>query len=399
MKAWIDATSPAERLFGLDLVERALRALARLAPRPTEVFVSGGAATAARGLTVRHGAETGPLGPRLARYLAAAREPVLALDGRDVIDDRALAALGAGGAIRFPDGALVGLIEPEDSGLIAEANDLADALGRLEAAGRVRVLDTSALPSFVAHLRRDVPVWGYRLDNAAARRRCERTLFLANTKGSTDFLTKWVYPPLVWRLVLAASARRLHPNWVTVAGIVLAAATVPLCAAGYWLPGLAAAYAMSVLDSVDGKLARLTLTDSPLGNVLDHGLDIVHPPLWYAAWAWALSGAGANDAIVASAVVLCAAYVVDRLVLMVAKARFKRGLHSLTPLDARVRTVIARRNVNLVILTIGLLLGWGGAAFHAIAAWQVLTALWHGVRTALHMASPPDPLSAPRQAP
>ncbi|MGH6720392.1 MAG: CDP-alcohol phosphatidyltransferase family protein, partial [Alphaproteobacteria bacterium] len=274
------------------------------------------------------------------------------------------------------------------------------AVRRLDAAGRVRTLDGGAMPSFVANLRRDVPVWGFRLADAAARERCARTLFLANYKGSTDFLTKWVYPPLVWRLVLAASARRLHPNWVTVAGIALAIATVPLCAAGHWLPGLASAYAMSVLDSVDGKLARLTLTDSPLGNVLDHGLDIVHPPLWYAAWAWALSGAGADGAIVAAGAVLCAAYVADRLVLMVAKARFKRGLHSMTPLDGRVRTIIARRNVNLVILTLGLVVGWGGAAFHVIAAWQVLTAAWHAGRTALLLARPPgDPLSAPRAAP
>ena len=35
--------------------------------------------------------------------------------------------------------------------------------------------------------------------------------------------------------------------------------------------------------------ARLTFADSRLGNVLDHGLDIVHPPLWYAAWAAGLT--------------------------------------------------------------------------------------------------------------
>jgi phosphatidylglycerophosphate synthase len=40
---------------------------------------------------------------------------------------------------------------------------------------------------------------------------------------------------------------------------------------------------MSVLDSVDGKLARLTFESTPQGDVLDHGMDIVHPPFWY--WA------------------------------------------------------------------------------------------------------------------
>ena len=50
------------------------------------------------------------------------------------------------------------------------------------------------------------------------------------------------------------------------------------------------AYGMSVLDSVDGKLARLTFTDSRIGNRLDHGLDMVHPPFWYLAWAYGIGG-------------------------------------------------------------------------------------------------------------
>ena len=41
---------------------------------------------------------------------------------------------------------------------------------------------------------------------------------------------------------------------------------------------------MTFLDTVDGKLARVTVTSSRIGDVLDHGLDIIHPPLWYIAW-------------------------------------------------------------------------------------------------------------------
>ena len=41
---------------------------------------------------------------------------------------------------------------------------------------------------------------------------------------------------------------------------------------------------MTFLDTVDGKLARVTVTSTKLGNVFDHGIDLVHPPLWYLAW-------------------------------------------------------------------------------------------------------------------
>ncbi len=48
---------------------------------------------------------------------------------------------------------------------------------------------------------------------------------------------------------------------------------------------------MTFLDTVDGKLARVTVTSSRLGDVLDHGLDIIHPPLWYIAWGVGLTTA------------------------------------------------------------------------------------------------------------
>lgn len=383
MKVWIDAADTAahERLFGLTLVERSRRALARLAPAPLIVVST----------------DAGAAGDRLARDVAGSTGTVLVLDGRDVIDPRVIAHLAAEPsprAVALPEGARLALARVEDLAVAAGATDVDAVVDGLRAAGRVADFDAQGLPGFVVNLRREVPAYGYRLTDLTARAACARAMFRANYKGSTDFLTKWVYPPLVWRLTRWAGDARLHPTWVTIAGIVLAFAAVPLFATGAWVPGLACAYAMSVLDSVDGKLARLTLTDLPLGNLLDHGLDIVHPPLWYFAWAWALSDQGAASAIVLAGVWLCVVYVLDRLILMVAKARFKRGLHAMTPLDGAVRTVIARRNVNLVIMTVGLALGHGVAAFVVVLAWHVLTALWHGARTLWLAARSPRPLSA-----
>jgi phosphatidylglycerophosphate synthase len=48
---------------------------------------------------------------------------------------------------------------------------------------------------------------------------------------------------------------------------------------------------MTFLDTVDGKLARVTLTSSRIGDVLDHGLDLLHPPFWYLAWGIGLATA------------------------------------------------------------------------------------------------------------
>src|SRR3546814_6269128 len=48
---------------------------------------------------------------------------------------------------------------------------------------------------------------------------------------------------------------------------------------------------MTFLDTVDGKLARVTLTATRFGHRFDHGKDVVHPPFWYAAWGFGLAPA------------------------------------------------------------------------------------------------------------
>src|SRR3546814_17633961 len=55
--------------------------------------------------------------------------------------------------------------------------------------------------------------------------------------------------------------------------------------------GLLAGWVMTFLDTVDGKLARVTLTATRFGYLFDHGMDVVHPPFWYAAWGFGLSPA------------------------------------------------------------------------------------------------------------
>jgi hypothetical protein len=50
-------------------------------------------------------------------------------------------------------------------------------------------------------------------------------------------------------------------------------------------------------------------------------------------------------------------------------------------MDATVRSFIARRNINLPLFLLGVLLGLGHEAFFLISAWQAATAAYHGTRT------------------
>jgi phosphatidylglycerophosphate synthase len=400
MRVWIDAgaASGAETVFGLTPVERLLRSLARLKLRPDEVLLSGGSPPGRipSGLTVRQVLEGGSVGDRLAAYLAAQPGLVLALDGAGVVDGRlieflarqtsALAAIGEGEA----DPAAAAMLSDADAGALdPSGSTLYGALEGAIGSGRIRRLAQGEFPSFIANLRRDLPFYLFRVTDAAGAGRAARFLFRSNYKGSTDFLTKWVYPPLVWRLTNFATRSGIHANAITLVSIGLAALAVPLFAAGDWVAGFLAAYAMSVLDSVDGKVARVTMSDSWIGNLLDHGLDILHPPFWYFAIAWGIAGGDMAAGPFIAAVLLFVVYVADRLVLMVSKARWGYGLHAHAPIDARIRTWIARRNTNLVLLTVGYLAGRLPEAFYLVLVWQALTLAWHVGRTAWLLKTKP----------
>jgi len=415
MRLWIDAacSDPRLRVFGMSLVERHIRGVRHKAGEIIPAIVDGSPAafeilpTELRAQDISASSQPGALGQRLAAALREANGPLLVAAGDSAIDQRLYGELRkrSGNWLATDENGSVALLRLEPDAPLETLAEIADWPGLIAALLYQPGINRLRQEDFTAHiavLRRDLPFWLRRINTEAERAELERFMFKASYKGSTDFFTKYVYPPLVWLSVRPLARMRVHPNTVTAVSIVLTFAAVPFFALGWWVLGLLCAYGMSVLDSVDGKLARLTFSDSALGNVLDHGLDIVHPPLWYLGWAMGLAGLGLwpyldqalAEPVFQAAVVLVLFYVADRLVLAIYKARFGRGLHAHAPIDGIVRTVISRRNINLPLFTIGLILGLGEEIFYVIVVWQVATVLWHAARTAWILLRGEKPLPA-----
>jgi phosphatidylglycerophosphate synthase len=386
---WIDAAKGAgERVFGLTLLERHLKALKHRKVQPGEVVLDLGSEEAAEPeeakrrwpFPVRVVRNCGTVAQRLAK--GAVGRHVLALDARTLIDARLYDFMTAQGhdlAAEDGDAAMAWIADP--SVLDPQASNLRGALP-----ASLPRLTQAEFPGFIRNLRRTLPFYLFRVANAEQRAKVERFLFWSNYKGSTDFFTKYVYPPLVWLMVRPLARAHIHPNWVTLVSIVLTIAAVPFFAHGHFLAGFLCAYGMSVLDSVDGKLARLTFTDSKIGNVLDHGLDLVHPPFWYCAWAYGLSAGALQSPVFLASLLMLALYVIDRLILKIYPTRFGRGLHTHAPMDGVVRTFISRRNINLPLFTVGYVLALGVQTIYAIVLWQAATCVYHGLRTAWILA-------------
>lgn len=73
-------------------------------------------------------------------------------------------------------------------------------------------------------------------------------------------------------------------------------------------------------------------------------------------------------------------YVFDRILERLFKICTGRSIQDFRPIDVKLRTFTSRRNINLAVFVVALMVGLGNEAFYAIVGWQALTALYHFVR-------------------
>ena len=212
------------------------------------------------------------------------------------------------------------------------------------------------------------------------RREIERRSYFGAYKGVTDLLTKYLWPELALILTRIAAQLRMTPNMVSVIGVTLCVLATFLFAKGMYWTGFLSGFIFMVLDTVDGKLARCTITSSKWGNVIDHGVDLVHPPFWWWAWLHGLGAAGHQLEEVYKGgllAVIVGTYVVGRLIEGIFKWRFGMHIHVWRRIDSRFRLITARRNPNMVILVACLVIGRPDLGIELVALWSVLRSEEH----------------------
>ncbi len=212
----------------------------------------------------------------------------------------------------------------------------------------------------------------------ATKQDLERRLFDWSYKGITDLVTKWAWPrPARWAVGHCVRLN-IRPNHVTLVSLVLVIFAGIFFATGHYGWGLLFGWLMTFLDTVDGKLARVTVTSSKFGHYFDHLIDLIHPPIWYILWGLGLTAAqlsslGFSLSTLYSLIMI--GYVAGRLV----EGSFKWflgatfGIFCWQPIDSYFRLITARRNPNMILLTISIFVGRPDLGLLAVTFWTVAT--------------------------
>lgn len=213
----------------------------------------------------------------------------------------------------------------------------------------------------------------------------ERAAYDAAYKGVTDVLTLYLWRRPAFYLTRWAARAGLSPNMVTAVGFLLCVLAFYLFWQGQYWPGVAAGFAFMVLDTVDGKLARCTGASSKWGNIFDHGVDLIHPPFWWWAWAQGLAAYGTRLEPVYETMLLwivIGGYVVQRAIEGLFMRRFGMHIHVWRRIDSQFRLVTARRNPNMILLVGALALGRPDVGLELLALWTIVSIIFHAVRLA-----------------
>jgi len=212
-------------------------------------------------------------------------------------------------------------------------------------------------------------------------RQAEARLFKGSYKGVTDLVTKYVWPTPARIVTRWCALAGVTPNQVTMFGLLLVFAAMYLFWTGHFGWGLVCGWVMTFLDTVDGKLARVTLNSSAFGNVFDHGIDLIHPPFWW--WAWIVgvqAGPHPMPDVALIMWIVLGGYWVQRGLEGVFMHTFKMHVHAWRPFDSFFRLITARRNPNLLLLTGACLFGRPDIGMLLVAGWTAISLGVHAVQ-------------------
>jgi phosphatidylglycerophosphate synthase len=298
-----------------------------------------------------------------------------------VYDDafvRSLASADEDLALTAPDGGVIAMSLSAASLPASEASSmLADR--RAPAAARL-VTPEQLTDGYNDVLRKREPPYLMPL-TATELPAIEKRIFAGSYKGVTDVVTLHVWPAPARAVTRWCANNGISPNQVTSASLVLVFLAMWLFWTGHYGWGLLAAWVMTFLDTVDGKLARVTLTSTRWGNVFDHSIDLIHPPFWW--WAWIVGLPAAGFSLTQTGLVLTVivgGYVLQRIEEGIFMACFKMDMHVWQRFDSWLRLYTARRNPNLLILSASLLAGRPDIGILVVAWWTAICLFIHALR-------------------
>ncbi|MCJ9429622.1 CDP-alcohol phosphatidyltransferase family protein [Kordiimonas marina] len=311
---FISATA---RVAGLSLIERQVRQLTRLGAHIIILFAPNTAEAIRAGLSPANQGRSDILvadtPAALAGMCRSSRQPFFLLTRADsLVDDRILATVRdrrADTVIAYRE--IEDADQPPKRGKAPSPLALACLVPAVKITGRLpagaetfeqtygAISDKAAfvnidcLQAYEPELRRTQPMLFERVTGPERILALSRLMVTRTQKGTLDWPARLLHAPMENFLTRLSARFGISPNSVSAVAAVTGFAAAWFFVQGYILYGLLLALTVGVLDGVDGKLARATMSESRLGRA-EHLLTKFVEYSWFIALAAYLVPAHGN---------------------------------------------------------------------------------------------------------
>ena len=244
-------------------------------------------------------------------------------------------------------------------------------------------LNLSEVDTYAPELRGFVEPYFLRITEQGDLEAAWNRLIDRAQKRQGDFIEKYAHPePQNW-MVKKICDSSITPNQISIAVVIVAVLAAILFFQGAYFTAYFVAFAATVLDGVDGKLARVKMMTSKLGE-LEHVFDYFYENAWYLALASQLSVTqGATAWLLGGTVTICDT--LDKSLGAAFQKRAGKTLDEMSPFDNAFRLIGGRRSIYLFILLVAFCFQAPFAGLAAVMGWAVITLLTHSVSAFTHL--------------
>lgn len=386
MKVIIDARSPMsyEKIYSIPLFERILRqfnelkadvaAVIIISPnqKPENLLSKG----FLRRYKIKHRfLQSNESLKTIIRNEMQNEKDLILLEGNGLYDERLISALiSSKKAIWIKDGErdvpLAARLNADHIQSITTSAEITEILKKLEQ------FEIRLMSNYVRFLRRSVVPMMIKLGPDSDKRAIENTMYANSFKGTMEFIAVYGYRLPVRELTRLCARTPITPNMITAAALICSFGAIPALALGWLWTGLIMAAGFIIFDSLDGKLARMTIRLSKAADRFDHLTSTPTRSGWYLAMGWSLSNGNLFNEMGLIGLIYGAMPYVDKLTGVIFNAKFGRSPLDYTALDGKVHLFTVRKN-DIFLMLIAIMFGFIRTAYIIAASWAVLTWLWH----------------------
>jgi phosphatidylglycerophosphate synthase len=261
---------------------------------------------------------------------------------------------------------------------LSPSRPLADELLQTLEDNAIEAIDAATQPTYIVRMRRHLRPLCFSAPSRDQAKRAEGLLLNAAQNGTLD-LPALVHAPIETRIISLLCQTSVTPNQITLFGFAFGLIATVAIARGHLLLGTVVGLIFGVIDGLDGKLARVKVETTGRGE-WEHRFDLVLEYSWWCALAFHFRSTGQLPHAFWWLALLLGADLLDRQAKRQAKIKSGRLLDDVSPFDRLFRLISARRNINIWILGVGLLLGNAAGAYVAICLWTGTSAIVHVIR-------------------